>query len=292
MKKAIILCVIFCLLILSGCDTQNNDVVISTVDYNMISLDEAISKSTCAVVGTYVETDNYTDYVYYRFDVDSVIYGAVPVETVDMYATRTILNMEDRYEAGKQYVLILKEMEPTIYETELRYISPASENMFPVDGPYTMYGDEVEIPDDMDFISYVEFIYDELHEGEVNDTNILSNEPAVIYNSTEDEIVGESQFIGYVTVNEMVFETESYTNTYVCTVSKLLKGQNLSVRPDGTIFMALTKGLVQEGEQYLIGFNQVDVNSLVYSQSTLESVIGLDDALLDSILSTLETEVE
>lgn len=290
MKKSIILCVAFCLFILSGCATQGADVIICDVDYNTMTLDEAVDRSACAVVGIYTGIDEYQDYVYYTFDVDSVIYGAVSDTSIKMYALRTEVNMEDRYESGEQYVLILEEMEPTIFDDELKYIPPASENMFPVDGPYTMYGAEVSLPDDMDFISYVEYLYDDLHNDLMEtEINTLSDDSKA-YENTEAELIGEAEFIGYVTIGEMVYESEFYTNTYICTVDELLKGQDLSVKSDGTVFIALAKDAVQSGATYLIGFNPADINSVIYSQATLDSIVLLDDVdSINSIVNTLET---
>ena len=161
LKKATTFVLFFLLLLsLSGCGESSvpnadvPDVIVSEVCYRMVTFDEAIENSECAVIGEYTEIEEYREYVFYHFNVTNVLYGTVNADEVSVYDIRTSTKMDDRYEVGKPYILILNEEEVVLFDKQVRHIEPAS-MMLPMDGPYSIQGREIEYPEDMDFIDHI-----------------------------------------------------------------------------------------------------------------------------------------
>ena len=59
---------------------------------------------------------------------------------------------------------------------------------------------------------------------------------------------------------------------------------------DVEVYAFVLKGTVEVGETYLIGFNPVDVNSIIYRQSTVSSVYPNSADIADALLSYIGIE--
>lgn len=266
------------LFVLSSCGGSTGEIV-SDVMHKTISLDEAVANSDCGIIGRYTGIEEYEEYVFYHFDVVDLVCGSLDLNEVSVYAIRTNTDMSDRYEEGEDYILTLYEEEVVLFDTERRFISPSSEMMFPVDGPFTMYGEELDFDDAAELTDYIASAYD-LVEHEI------VAEAVVEYASDAERIEGESQYIGYVTIEGLDFEGGANTNTYTCTVTGLVKGESLNTRTDGTILMSIVKDTVEVGETYFIGFNPADVDSVIYVQAGFDFVvedIEIEAAIIDAL---------
>lgn len=288
MKKISLVLALGMLACLVGCGNQ--EPVISSSEYTPVTIEQAVAESDCAIVGTYEKclsnpNRGYVSHVDYRFTVDRVLYGEVKEKKLDLYTNRDDMNMEDRYAEGAQYILILDWREANIRRGEI-YMSQALETMMPVDGPYILCNYEVTPPEG---ITMEHHLQDLRASGPV-----ISEEKAaspVFYHSDAEEIATKAQFIGYVEIRAMEMEGFQGTDTFTCVVTELLQGNGLNTRADGTIALAITKGEVQAGKTYLIGFNPADEGSVVYSQATLESVVPVDNQFfVKAITDYLETE--
>ncbi len=273
-----------------GCsdNQKQSEKIICSFSYEEMSLKDAVQTSTCAIVGSFSNTTDFSDHVYQTFTVDDVVFGSVDESSVDVFELRTQENMEDIYNLGEQYVLLLRKTAPTIFEPDGHYIASSVLIMFPIDGPYTMYGKELQVPLGLSFPDYIRSLWCK------NPSAVSSTQddfPSVTYDSVEQEIAEESQFLGYVTIDALDYDGAEYTNVYVCSVSTLLKGSSLSTMEDGTILLALAKGEVSVGNEYLIGFDHRNADSRIYTQSTLTSIISTaDQDQIESILHYLKKD--
>lgn len=256
-----------------GCSNnqKQSEKIINSFSYEELSLEDTVQTSTCAIVGTFSSTTDFSDHVYQTFTVDDVIFGNVDKSSVDVFELCTQENMEDIYNLGDQYVLLLRKTTPTIFEPDGHYIASSVLIMFPVGGPYTMYGKEIQTPPGISFPEYIRSLWLQ----NPSPVSIAQDDlPPVTYNSMEQEIAEESQFLGFVTIDRLDYVGSTYTDVYVCSVSTLIKGSSLSATEDGTILLALAKGEVSVGNEYLIGFNHSNADSRIYTQSTLSSIIS------------------
>ena len=272
MKKPIcILITIFLMLALVGCSSQHDNYSRISGSISPITLERAVEISSFAIVGIYGGIEYHNEYVYYLFTIEDTIYGQAPSDNLKMYALRTDEDMGNRYIEGEKYILLLEIREKTIWEREHIYLSPISDMMMPISGPYYTYGRRVTFPEGQSFIDYLRMLGEELAD---------KKEPFEIvrtYDSIEEEIVDKSKFIAYVVIDRLDMEGVEYTNTYRCTVDELIKGHTINTLTEGSILMVITKGAVDIGGRYLIGFNPVDENSVIYWQSTIRSVISVTD---------------
>ena len=292
MKKQTLLITALCLLLLlcscSAGGGPDKDATLAENSYVRFDLEDTVEHSTCAVVGIYRGFTHHSEYKHYHyaFDVDAVLYGSVPQSQIKVYALTngTVADMEGKYETGEKYVLILKETLDSAYGGETTYMSPSSEDMFPLSGPYTMYGDAVTIPAGESFGEYI----CRLKGGNSAAGAYIIEQDSAEYADIPNAIAGESDFIGYVTVEELSFVGAGHTDSFVCTVTELIKGEGLNTRDDGTILLALRKGAAEEGESYLIGFDRVGEDSVIYSQAISESVISsVNTAEIEAVLDAV-----
>ena len=74
-------------------------------------------------------------------------------------------------------------------------------------------------------------------------------------------------------------------NTYYCEVQDVLKGESLVMQGNNEIMIVMMKGSVKEGESYIVLVNQTGENSYLYTQSSLQSIIGVDkQGVIEEIL--------
>ena len=269
MKKWSIFILAF-LFALTGCakeETENQ--ILSSTSYNAISLDEAIEKSEFAIIGTYTDVTTFDEYVYFNFDVNEVLYGELNEATVSVYALREWTDMSGVYTEGQSYVLLLRQSDPSIYDQEQYYMPTSSATQMPVGGPYMMYGEAVFDGDEESFEEYLRTTWEQ---NAV--TAQVNEETEITYDTEAEQIAAEATLIGYVDILSLEHEGAVNIDVYVASVDSLLKGDDLNTRSDGTILLSLAKGSVEVGERYLIAFDPADKDSIIYTQTTRNSVIS------------------
>ena len=244
-----------------------------------MSLDKAVANSDCGIIGQYTNIEEYDEYVFYHFDVVDLVFGSLDLNEVSVYAIRTSTDMNSRYKEGEKYILTLYEDEVVLFDTERRFISPSSEMMFPVDGPFTMYGQKLDFDNAAELTDYMASAYDLVEREAVT-------APIVTYGSDAERIAGESQYIGYVTIEGLELNGSAKTNAYICTATELVKGNSLNTRTDGTILMSILKDTVEVGNTYFIGFNPADVDSVIYVQAGFDFVVE-DTEIQTAIIKAL-----
>lgn len=73
--------------ILGGCGSEPVGEVL--YEESVSTIEGMVAESDCAVVGTYHSIESYTDYVYYEFTVEEVLYGQYSDEDLYVYELRT-----------------------------------------------------------------------------------------------------------------------------------------------------------------------------------------------------------
>ena len=130
-----------------------------------------------------------------------------------------------------------------------------------------MYGEELNI-------TYNE-IMDQIREtkGEF----IPETKEQKAYADIYEEMIDLSPIIATVTILQLEMEVDTHNgNVYTAEIQQYLKGEAVNSRADGTISLVLLKGSVEVGKTYIIGFESPEEGSVVYVQSTKNSVMDLE----------------
>lgn len=291
MGKKILSILIFLMICILNCscgsNTSNNndDEILPMASYVEMTPEEISARSDCAIIGTYTGMDSYDAYTYYSFDVTNVLYGYVPEKNIYEYVLRTCDVKEPYYEKGQKYLLLLKKADCSIYDEYDYYVSASALIYFPVDGVATLYGKEFNVPSDE---SIAEYFYALKENTGMVDLKAQKQErkskQKKAYDTVEEEIVGESEFIAYLTIDSIENEGIAHVNSYYATVNDMVVGDKKELFFDNaekeTIIISLAKDSVKPGKTYLIGFgDQLKGNESVpfYGQSTLHSTISKND---------------
>lgn len=277
--------IVFLMVACSNNVEKNND---REVEFSkqLLTFEDSVLRSDTAIVGKYIETIIYEDYVEHKFEVKDLIYGENINEEIYLYSNIGIGHVEEngysyqldenKYEKDKEYILIMESVDSIFYD-HTRYILNAELLLNETDKEYYMYSKYIDPPTGEAIKDYILEIYNSAshHSVKVDDT---------VYESDFDEMIAESDYIGKVTVLELVSEGRVHNgNTYRCNVEKLAKGRDLNRYDDGSILMVILKNSVNVGDTYIIGFDQVDDNSLIYTQAVKTSVYDYQDKLMNTI---------
>ncbi|WP_349948403.1 hypothetical protein ABFV83_08200 [Lacrimispora sp. BS-2] len=103
-------------------------------------------------------------------------------------------------------------------------------------------------------------------------------------------IVSEADLVLEVSIEDLKVEGLVHNgNTYTCDVTDIIKGDSLQKGEDGKILVTFLKGSVEIGGKYVVAVNRVGKDSIIYTQSSKNSVISVDDnKLLDEIHSYIQ----
>jgi hypothetical protein len=139
------------LLIFSGCGKSEH--IITEEYYAAMTFEEAVADSTYALVATYRSAEQSTESIDFIFDVDTVLFGDYSADTVAVRQVYTRQNMEDEYEAGTSYILLLKEPEKSIFDGA--YYHRTTDFSLPLDGPWTLQKQTVTPPSGTSITDYI-----------------------------------------------------------------------------------------------------------------------------------------
>ncbi len=251
------------------------------------TFDDVILNSNVAIVGEYVETITYDNYIEQKFIVKECLYGNVPDEEIYLYSNIGNAYVEetdyeyelgaDIYTVGTEYVLVMEKLESVFYEHD-RYMLSAEILLCEDTDTYTLYSEPISVSSSVR--DYIISEYNSVAHGETIE---------VVYESDIAELVGESKYIGVVKIESLEVEgTVQNSNTYRCTVESLIMGENLNTYSDGTILLSVKKDTVEVGESYVICFTSSSDTSLIYSQSTSDAVFAIDDEKVSEIEEYIE----
>lgn len=240
-----------------------------------ISFEDLVLMSDAFILGEFIETIYNNTFVEYKFKVKECYYGNIDTPYIYIYSNvgevevdKTDYHYEignEIYEKGSEYYLVLEKRSSIMYDHD-RFLVSTDIIMNADKEQYHMYSEELRFPNTMSVKEYIMSIFNSHpHEKEEK------TKPQ--YSNSKDEMYGESEYVGIVKINSLYNEKKTdNSNIYVCSVISLSKGEKYNAYEDGTILLSLMKGLVEVGSSYLIGFNPVDKDSLVYIQSTKEGV--------------------
>ena len=278
-KHFIVLVVLLFIFSLSACSSKardNTNYIQNEFSMEFLSFEELVKRSSVAVVAEYVETIRHDNYVEHKFLVKECLYGNVDEKEIYLYYNIGTVHVEEIdyeysedasiYEKHTDYVLILEKLQSIFYEHD-RYMLDADVLLDDSNKEYRMYSNPVELPEGVTIREYVCSLHEAIQHQE--DT---ANKSAV-YDDEYEEMMGESIYVGRVSILEMVNEGKVHNgNVYRCKVEELIKGDKLETYEDGTILITIVKDRVSVGNKYVIGFNPADEHSVIYVQSTLSGI--------------------
>lgn len=291
MKRNVLFAMLSIVLVIAlvGCSSTTNAPEAEGAEFEeeLLTFEELVLRSNVAVVGEYVETIKYDNYIEQRFKVKECLYGDVPDDEIYLYANigmgyikeidYTYELGEDVYTVGADYVLVMEKLQSVMYDHD-RYMLSADVFLSEEDNEFSLNSRSIDVPSGKTIKDYICSIYNSVsHPVVANNFTTYKNEI--------EEMVGESDFVGTVKIVELVNEGKVHNgNTYRCVVESLSKGSNLNTYEDGTILLVILKNTVEVNGSYVIGFSAVDEGSLIYTQTTDTSVHTVSDGLLAEIL--------
>ena len=305
LKKISIAIVILIMVFNVGC-AKNNDIVAGSntieSEEEFRTFEEAIEISDCAVNAEFISYHDKGDFVEYEFNVKEVLYGDVPEKNIFLFSMKGTSHVEEidftydlsdnKYKTGEEYLLIMEKNDSLFYE-HVRYILVT--NIFiPLTNTKesTMYGQRITVNDKSKLIQA-----DEINKY-VENIKKMSKSSSVVdaikpsYTNSADmiTIVSEADLILEVSIEDLKVEGLVHNgNTYTCDISDIIKGDSLEKGEDGKILVTFLKGSVEVGRRYVVAVNKVDMDSIIYTQSSKNSVIPVDDKkILDEISSYIQ----
>ncbi len=271
---------------LSLLQKNDNNTTSMELEKEYYSIGDVIQHCDVIVIGTYkdvIETASYREYI---FSLDHCLYGSITDENLYVFEQTGEVYVEEinyqekkdrpSYQKGHQYLLIMEKTESVLLDHD-RFMT-AGEVIFDItEENYTMYGEELNI-------TYNE-IMDQIREtkGEF----IPETKEQKAYADIYEEMIELSPIIATVSILQLEMEVDTHNgNVYTAEIQQYLKGEAVNSRADGTISLVLLKGSVEVGKTYIIGFESPEEGSVVYVQSTKNSVMDLEQQ--DKIQSLLE----
>lgn len=302
MKQMISLCLtVFVLLAVVGCSnvkdsnssiTSNDSTQSTNLDKpnvyairqdRNLTFNEALEESDCTVIGKFVSYELKSDCAEYVFEVTEVLRGEVEDNIIHVFSPVGIAEVQeinqtyeigqDIYKTNDEYILVMVKNDSLFYEythygfyTEI-YIPLTDISQSTIQGKPIQDIKDLNLSDVKALIKAVESS-DENNSQEIKYT-------------TETEmsnIIRETDSIFEIRVVELMFESEvANSNTYGCEVLNVLKGDCNESEEDGHIMITLEKKSVKVNEKYVVLVNQVGEDSIIYTQSSLKSVVPISD---------------
>ena len=246
-----------------------------------VTFDEAVEMCDCAVVAAFASYKDAGTYVEYTFSVKETLRGEVEdtIHVRDSKGFTTVegtdiqyKNGEDVYTEGEDYILIMQKGDSLFYEyPEYQVLT----NIFiPAADPSksTMQGEP---------LTEVAGLDAEGIKNQIRRARAVNAAPAKDYTTATDlpTIVAESDLVLKVNITDIAVESEfANCNTYYCDVQQILKGGSVETSEErGDIMVTLTKESVEVGKTYVLLLNRIDETSILYTQSSLGSVIPSGD---------------
>ena len=257
-----------------------------------MTLEELVQLSDVAIIGEYVDQIRQEYYTEYIFKVKKVLYGEVADETIYLFTNNANTQVEETgytydsaknvYAQGKEYILIMEKSESIMYEHD-RYMLSADVCICLSDGKYTLYSENIDISRD---ITMEDYVCELRGNSKVENVEVKKEK---IYANEIDEIIGESDFIGVVKILSLEVEGLVHNgNTYKCEITSLIEGtKEIYTLPDGSILMTIIKNTVNVGDSYIIGFSPVGEVSVIYMQTSKNSVLEFNDMVIEKLSQNL-----
>jgi hypothetical protein len=238
---------------------------------------QAVEASDCAVIAEFVSYTPKQRYVEYVFNVSEVLRGYVPENPIivrelgaDAHILYSGMSPEmgtDRFTVGNEYVLILYRTDMIFYD-RTQFSFTAFGLHIPVNdiGRGRMCGELISEHFDGDVIAYI-------REAEPPPEVIPS------YTASEDmaEIIEFSDIVAEVKIVSLGMERADNGINYSAEILNELKGSSLNKGDDGRVNIALIKGSAEIDGKYIVMLNGRDETSFRYTQSSLRSVISMED---------------
>lgn len=263
-----------------------------------ISFEKAIEISDCAVNAEYVSYLDKGNFVEYEFKINDILYGDVPETTIYVFSMKGTSHIEeidftydignDEYTEGDEYLLILEKNDSLFYE-HVRYML-VTDIFIPLKNleESSMYDQMIEFNHKDTFSSVIE-VNDYVKSIKNSNKSISLAEERFLYTKSDNMkiIVLEADMVLEVTIDELFVEgLVGNGDTYTCSVLDIIKGNSLQKGEDGKILVTFLKGGVEVGGEYVVMLNKVGDESIIYTQSSKNSVVPVEDEdLINEIIS-------
>ena len=110
--------------------------------------------------------------------------------------------------------------------------------------------------------------------------------------ATEDlpRTMEDSDYIAMVTIDSVEDNEPENLTVYRAFVKEMLRSQDdLTTMEDGSILLSMQKDALEPGETYVIGFYQAGEKSIIYGQTSEDSIIRGQEEM-DQFVEKMKTE--
>jgi len=243
-----------------------------------LTFDEAVDLSDCAVTAAFIGEHAYNNYSELEFHVNDILYGYVPDKSI------MVFEMDDpdydgyMYTKNEIYTLILERTESLFYDHP-RYLIISGIYIPITDTTKEITMDNKPILDDGNRIlnrnNISQYIKDKGRS--ILNSPIIHDNRDIPFTTADalPEIIDNSDYVMEISVKDMVVEGRiGNSNTYICSVINVLKGGFLDTH---FIWISFLKEEVETGGTYTVMVNRLGRDSLIYVQSSKNSVVPADN---------------
>lgn len=245
-----------------------------------IGFEEMVRRSDTAVVARYVKMTYNGNTAEYVFKAEDWLYGAADEETI--HVSESIGNAyipdseiafttgEDRFRKNNNYILILDRYSNAAFEHD-KYVPTCYTSFLCEDtGEYTLYGEAVKLPEKQDIRDYICAVRTEAGIDDTKETE------AAVYGDIYEQTAGESDCVAVFRIMYYSNDGAAGSELWRAEAEEILLGSLPDRYEDGSVELILPKRSVKEGGQYVIGVDQLDEYSRIYSLSVKGAVFDAE----------------
>jgi len=281
------------LVVITSCSGTSQNLAHGTLvtdqkESSILSFDQAIEASNCAVSAVFNGEHVNNNYNELEFSVNEILYGYVPEKTIMVFQT-TEQNHDDTinysgsdghiYKKGEVYNLVLDRSDSLFYDhPRYSFISnifiPVSDKSDAV----SMNGKPIKVKDDSLSQDTVANYLKSTGKSKSNSAQVRKSIDIPFTTATDlSDIIPSSDYIMEVTVKNLIVEGVVHNgNTYACDIISVLNGGTPTTNDSNEILVTFLKGSVKLGGSYIVMLNQLGDDSVIYVQSSKNSVISSD----------------
>lgn len=308
-----ILTAVTLLISLPACRNENENLVRDADEIEVqqeaeaeyMSFEEALSSATDVLTGKFVSYTTVSDEVVYtelEFEVEEVLKGETDSEVIYVFEVPTLVSFSDMeesyltatydYTVGESYLLVLSRRVSVYYEHDRYYqegeiyipLSEPTDSMMYTQ-PLTLHNTSgLSLADEEDLLSSIEGI---LVSVAAEDNTESSAYFGSAYIDSEDisELAAASDYVFSVQTVELLVEgVYAQTETWICKIETLYKGDISESVLSGRIYVVFFSGQVSAGEEYIVMASRSGPDSLIFTLTSENSVISCEDTSAISML--------
>lgn len=286
-------------LCLSGCQmlTENNTDFLTRISAQAeyYNLETCIEKSDCAILGEYVETFEFDNYVEHKFKVIKTLFGECSEDEIYLFRHKTDIYIPELeveyatdsniYREGEEYILLV-ECQKSVFFDHDRYLL-MGDAYLPLNQKENWSTCNVPIPDIItaDGQSLDNYII-AYRSSCLEPSDCKTEEIRFTKSNDIEEILEVSDYIIKAQVDSLMSQgLDTPCETYLCTPVELVRGERLICDESNRIGIIVPVNSVEIGKTYYFIVNHVDETAILYIVTSNSSILEENTLLVDMMMS-------